>query len=163
MEAEHRNANLACWDERVAIHLRSDFYDVPAFLSGRSTLREFETEEVGPVADRSLLHLQCHFGLDTLSWARLGARVTGLDFSPAAVAAARDLARQADIPASFVQGDVLQADRILGDRRFDIVYTGLGALCWLDDLRTWSDVASKLVRPGGFLYLAEFHPVTDMF
>src|SRR5689334_10534150 len=114
---------------------------------------------VGDVAGLSLLHLQCHFGLDTLSWARRGARVTGLDFSGPAIAAARSIAAEIGVDAEFLEADVHDASAALGGRRFDVVYTGLGALNWLPDARRWARVVAGLVEPGGFLYLSEFHPI----
>lgn len=162
LPADWREANRHMWDERVPIHVAGPFYDVESFRRGDSTLRPFELEEMGPVAGRELVHLQCHFGLDTLSWARQGARVTGLDFSGPAIAAARALAAELGIEADFVEADVLDAPARLG-RCYDIVYTGLGALCWLPDIEAWAEVAAGLVRPGGRLYLAEFHPFTDIF
>ena len=162
MKPEHRHANLGSWDERVPIHLESKLYDVKGFMAGKSKLRPFELQEIGEVTGRRLAHLQCHFGLDTLSWAREGAMVTGLDFSPAAIHAARDLASKAGIDADFVIGDVLEAASVL-DGPFDIVYTGLGAICWIDDLKNWSHQVANLLEPGGVLYLVEFHPLTDIF
>jgi SAM-dependent methyltransferase len=148
------------WDGWVPIHLRSDFYDVDAFLSGENTLQEFEIAEVGDVRGKNLLHLQCHFGLDTLSWARLGATVTGVDFSEPAIVGARELAAQAGLTptATFVVSDVYDAPSALADRRFDIVYVSWGALVWLPDLARWAEVVSQCLTPGGFLYLAEAHP-----
>ena len=155
--------NRAFWDERVPIHTASDFYDVEGFKAGANTLRPFELEEVGDVSGRSLVHLQCHFGLDTLSWARLGASVTGLDFSAPAVEAARAVAADTGLDAQFVAASVYDAPQALGERRFDIVYTGLGALNWLPDIKAWAEVVARLVAPGGFLYLSEFHPIADVF
>ena len=155
--------NRAAWDERVGLHLESAYYDNESFRAGRSSLRPFELEEVGPVEGRTLVHLQCHFGQDTLSWARRGATVTGLDFSGDAVAAARELAADIGIDAEFVEANVFDAVEALGGRQFDIVYTGLGALVWLPDMTRWASVAAALVKPGGVLYLAEFHPVADVF
>jgi SAM-dependent methyltransferase len=155
--------NRAMWDERVPIHVDSDFYDVDGFLAGRSALRAFELEELPDVDGATLLHPQCHFGLDTLSWARRGARVTGLDFSAPAIAAARRIAERAGIEAEFVEANLYDASEAVGGRRFDMVYTGLGALIWLPDIRRWADVMASLVRPGGVLYLVEFHPITDIF
>ena len=163
MPEEWLALNRALWDERVPIHVASDFYDVDAFLAGASTLRSFELEEVGDVAGLTLLHAQCHFGLDTLSWARRGARVTGLDFSEPAIAAARKLAADAGLEAEFVASDVYEAAAALGDRRFDLVYTGLGALNWLPDVERWARVMASLVAPGGRFYLAEFHPFSAVF
>ena len=156
--------NRAMWDERVASHADSQFYDVPGFLAGGEALRPFELAEVGDVSGRTLLHLQCHFGQDNLAWARHGATVTGLDFSPRAVEAAGELALAAGIAdARFVAADVHVASEALAGETFDIVYTGLGALCWLPDIEHWARTAASMVAPGGFLYLAEFHPVSDMF
>ncbi|MFJ4123034.1 class I SAM-dependent methyltransferase [[Kitasatospora] papulosa] len=157
--------NRARWDERVPIHAAGDFYGLDAFLAGRDALRDFELAEVGDVTGRTLLHLQCHIGLDTLSWARHGAaHVVGLDFSGPAVETARGLARSLELPAdraAFVAADVYDAAQAVPDPSYDIVYTGLGALNWLPDVTRWAEVAASLVAPGGFLYLAEFHPFTD--
>lgn len=162
MEDHHRDANRAAWNERAPIHAASDFYDIPGFLAGACTLRDFEPGEMGEVAGCDLVHLQCHIGPDTLSWARRGARVVGLDFSPPAIEVARSIAAKAGIEATFEVGDVLEASTIL-DRRFDIVYTGIGALCWIDDLRRWAGQIGELLVPGGRLYLVEIHPITDVF
>ncbi|MFD8544930.1 class I SAM-dependent methyltransferase [Streptomyces sp. NPDC059649] len=160
-----RETNRARWDERVAIHTASDFYDQERFRRVRDVLRDFEVAEVGDVTGRSLLHLQCHFGQDTLSWAHRGAaRVVGLDFSEPAVEAARELAAELGYGpdrAAFVAADVYDAVQAVPDASYDIVYTGIGALNWLPDLERWADTAASLVAPGGFLYLAEFHPLAD--
>lgn len=160
-EDEYLAVNRAMWDERVPIHVESEFYDVAGFRAGGQTLRDFELAEMGDVAGKTLVHLQCHFGLDTLSWARRGAKVTGLDFSQPAVDAASKLAEEVGIDARFVAADVYDAAEALGDT-YDIVYTGLGALVWLPDLKRWSEVVTSLLKPGGVLYLAEFHPVGNM-
>ena len=128
MDPRHLEFNRRMWDERVPVHVKSRFYDVPGFLDGVSHLREFETLELGEVENRTLLHLQCHFGLDTLSWARQGAEVTGLDFSTSAIETARTLARKANLKATFVESYVHDAVEAL-ERQFDIVYTGLGSIC----------------------------------
>jgi SAM-dependent methyltransferase len=159
----HRELNRRWWDERVSIHTASEFYDVEGFKAGAGTLRPFEIEEVGDVAGKRLLHLQCHFGLDTLSWARLGASVVGLDFSGPAVEAANSLGAETGLDARFVQADLYDAVEALGGQRFEIVYTGLGALNWLPDLPRWAEVVVALLADGGFLYLAEFHPFSDVF
>ena len=162
-DAEKLARNREMWDERVPIHVASRFYDVDGFKAGRSALERFEVEEVGPVAGIDLVHLQCHFGLDSLSFARMGARVTGLDFSAPAVAAATALAAELALDATFVCSDVYEAVAALGGRRFDVVFTGLGALNWLPDLDRWSRVVDELLRPGAIVYLAEFHPVGNLF
>jgi 2-polyprenyl-3-methyl-5-hydroxy-6-metoxy-1,4-benzoquinol methylase len=155
--------NRAWWDERVPLHVGSAFYDVKGFKAGGSTLRPCEVEEVGDVSGRSLVHIQCHFGLDTLSWARRGARVTGLDFSKPAIEAASALAAEVGLEAEFVTASVYDAAGALGAHRFDVVYTGLGALNWLPDLHRWANVIVDLLRPDGVLYLSEFHPITWVF
>jgi SAM-dependent methyltransferase len=159
--ADWRALNRAWWDARVPVHVASGFYDVAGFLAGRDPLRPFEVDEVGDVTGAALLHLQCHFGLDTLGWARRGASVTGLDLSEPAVVAARGLAADAGIDARFVVADVYDAAGAVAGRRYDVVYTGLGALNWLPDIERWAAVVADRLRPGGFLYLAEFHPVTQ--
>ncbi|GAB2523692.1 methyltransferase domain-containing protein [Nocardiopsis aegyptia] len=154
--------NRENWDDRARVHADSDFYDLPGFRAGACTLREFETAEVGDVSGRSLLHLQCHMGQDTLSWARRGAAVTGVDFSEPAIRTARGLAEDIGAPARFVASDVYAVPEALGGERFDIVYTGIGALVWLPDLTRWARVVADALVDGGFLYLAEFHPMTDV-
>jgi SAM-dependent methyltransferase len=157
-----REANRRMWDARVPVHVPSRFYDVDGFLAGRSPLRTFEREELGDVRGLDLVHLQCHFGLDTLSLVRLGARAVGLDFSEPAIDAARKIAVDAGLDAEFVCADVYDAVDALGGRDFDVVYTGLGVLGWIPDLPSWAEVVDRLLRPGGTFYLAEFHPLHQM-
>jgi ubiquinone/menaquinone biosynthesis C-methylase UbiE len=154
--------NRANWDARAAVHATSGFYDLAGFRAGADTLRPFEVIELSDVAGQTLLHLQCHMGQDTLSWARRGAEVTGLDFSFAAIATARQLARDLglDDRARFLTSDVYTAAEALNGKQFDIVYTGLGALVWLPDLDRWAEVIASCLRSGGRLYLVEFHPLT---
>lgn len=157
-------ANRDLWDAWTGIHTVSEFYDVPAFRDGRDPIRirEYERAEVGPVAGKSLLHLQCHFGLDTLSWARLGANVTGADFSEKAIEAARALAQDVGMPATFVVSNLYDLpDALAGE--FDIVYTSRGVLGWLPDIVGWARVAAHFVKPGGILYVTEIHPVAQAF
>ncbi|WP_214320298.1 class I SAM-dependent methyltransferase [Nonomuraea sediminis] len=158
---DYLTVNRANWDGRVPIHVASDYYDVEGFKAGGDPLRSFELDEVGDVRGKSLVHLQCHFGLDTLAWARHGARVTGLDFSGKAVDAARRIAADCELEARFVAADVYDAVEALGET-YDIVYTGIGALVWLPDLTRWAETVAALLNPGGFLYLTEFHPFQDM-
>ena len=153
------DTNRARWDESVAIHVASKGYDMEGFLRGEKTLYPVETADVGDVIGKSLLHLQCHFGMDTLSWARLGAKVTGLDFSGPAVEQARELASRIGVnDATFVQANVYDAGSVV-DGHFDVVYTGIGALCWIHDIKAWARVVASLLKPGGFLYVYEGHPV----
>jgi len=154
-----RAANLARWDEAAPLHAASETYDLAGFRAGRDDIRPFEISELGPVSGLDLIHLQCHLGTDTLSWARRGARVVGLDFSPAAIAIATQLAADCGLAAEFVCADVYDALKAVGERQFDIVYTGMGALGWLPDLGAWAQVAAGLLRPGGVLYLVEIHTI----
>jgi SAM-dependent methyltransferase len=161
---EALRSNRDLWDAWTKIHVDSDFYDVASFRTGERPIRlaDYELDEVGSVEGLTLLHLQCHFGLDTLSWARRGAIVTGLDFSEAAIEAARLLAAETGIPATFVASDLYRSPDVLHET-FDVVYTSGGVLEWLPDIEGWGRVAASFVRPGGFLYVAEVHPVAQVF
>lgn len=158
-----KELNRRNWDERVPIHAGSSFYDVEGFIAGKPCVEPFEVDELGPLGDLRLAHLQCHFGLDTLDLVRLhpGLTAVGLDFSAPAVDTARGLAERVGLSArcSFVVGDVMAATAVLERSSFDVVYTGKGAICWLNDLAGWAGQCFDLLRPGGFLYLSEFHPV----
>lgn len=156
------NINRDKWDESVPLHVASPLYDVPSFLKGRTTLEPLEIDGVGSVRGRRLLHLQCHFGLDTLSWARLGADVTGVDFSLPAIRAARALARQAGIDARFVHSNLYDLPKTLRGT-FDIVYTGKGATCWLPDIDRWAEIVAQYLSPGGRFFLLEDHPVIEVY
>jgi SAM-dependent methyltransferase len=156
LEANRRN-----WDDRTGVHLESRFYDVEGWLREEPGPRPREVEALGEVAGLTLLHLQCHFGLDTLAFARAGAAVTGLDFSPAAIEAARTIARRAGLAdrATFVCSDVLDAADALNARTFDIVYVSLGSLCWIPSVSQWASQVAALVAPGGRFYLHDGHPL----
>lgn len=156
------NDNRDSWDALLPYHLRSDHYDMAGFLNGRDTLSAIEAEELGPVVGQRILHLQCAFGLDTLSLARRGARVTGLDFSAQAIRAARMIADRVRLPATFVEGEVTEAAR-LAPGPFDQVFTSWGVLMWLPDLPAWAEQISKVLAPGGRLYLVDVHPVAWTF
>ncbi len=161
---EPLRANRDLWNAWTKINFESAFYDVASFRSGERGIRlsDYEIVEVGPVEGKSLLHLQCHFGMDTLSWARLGATVTGADFSPEGVTAARALAAELEIPASFVIANLYDLPGEL-DGQFDVVYTSKGVLGWLPDIAGWARVAAHFVKPGGFFYVTEIHPVAQVF
>ena len=154
-------ANRANWDDRVAIHVASRFYDVEGWLATRPGMRQRERRALGDVTGLDLVHLQCHFGLDTLALADSGARVTGVDFSPEAVGTARRLAQRAGLDgrARFVEADVLSAAEALAPDTFDVVYVSLGALCWLPSVRRWAAQVAALLRPGGRLYIHDVHPL----
>jgi len=153
--------NRSLWNGWTRLHKRSRFYDVEGFKAGKSSLEPLELEEVGDVAGKSLLHLQCHFGMDTLSWARRGAQVTGADFSEEAITFAHTLASDVDIDARFVCSNVYDLPAALAGR-FDIVYTSYGVLSWLPALDPWAEVVAHFLKPGGFFYIAEYHPLVFM-
>lgn len=157
-----RAANRSLWDAWTEVHEHAPFYDLAGFREGGIRLADYELEEIGPVEGLSLLHLQCHFGIDTLSWARLGARVTGVDLSPRAVALATRLAGELGLDARFIESDIhALPDRL--DETFDLVYTSRGVLGWLPDIRAWARVVARFVRPGGRFYVTEIHPVAQAF
>jgi SAM-dependent methyltransferase len=162
MNEPYFRANRDRWNELAGIHARSAFYDVDGFRAGKSALRPLEVAEVGDVAGKALLHLQCHFGLDTLSWARLGARVVGADFSDRAIELARSLAGELSIPAEFVCANVYDLPGVLSGR-FDVVFASYGVLCWLPDLPRWAAVVAHFLKPGGTFYLADIHPFAMVF
>ena len=153
--------NRESWNRRAEVHFDSRFYDVEGFLAGNTSLREIELAELTEVKGRRLLHLQCHFGLDTLSWARLGADCTGVDISPVAIEKARQLNESAGLDAKFVCTDVYGYSRA-DTAAFDIVFTSYGTICWLPDLDKWAQVVASNLAPGGIFYMADFHPVYDL-
>jgi len=159
---ERLKTNLAKWNAVVPVHARSKMYDVAGFKAGRISLHELELAEVGDVRGKSLLHLQCHFGLDTISWARLGATVTGLDFSGEAIKLALSLSDELKIPARFTCADVYDARAAVGDQ-FDVVFTSYGAITWLPDIRRWAQIIAHSLKPGGFFYIADEHPFASIF
>jgi len=157
---DYRDVNRAWWDERAAAHAAALQYERyvadPGFLS---QVVRFDLPRLGTISGLRGVHLQCHIGTDTVSLARLGASMTGLDFSAAAVEQARRLAGRLGADARFVQGEVYSAAEVLGRGGFDLVFTGIGALCWLPDIGRWAQVAADLLRPGGRLFLRECHPM----
>ncbi|HEY6418840.1 MAG TPA: class I SAM-dependent methyltransferase [Candidatus Binataceae bacterium] len=159
---ERLKTNLAKWNALVPVHARSKMYDLAGFKAGRISLHELEVAEIGDVRGKSLLHLQCHFGLDTMSWARLGAAVTGLDFSGEAIKLARSLSGELEIPARFICADIYDA-RSAVDGKFDVVFTSYGAITWLPNMRRWAQVIANSLKPGGFFYIADQHPFAIIF
>ncbi|MBX7107945.1 MAG: class I SAM-dependent methyltransferase [Chitinophagales bacterium] len=159
---EYFEANRKLWNERTPVHEKSAFYNMQEFKSGVNSLMPIELAEVGSVTGKKLLHLQCHFGLDTLSWHRLGAIVTGVDFSEVAIETARKLAAEVHAEAAFICSNVYDLDQHLQET-FDIVFTSYGVIGWLPDLDKWAAVIARSLRTGGVFYIAEFHPVVWMF
>jgi len=160
--AAARAANLRLWNAWTRIHEKSAFYDVEGFKAGATSLWPLEIEELGPFVHEgtTLLHLQCHFGMDTLSWARRGADVVGLDLSGESIGLARRLADEVGLSrrAAFVCADLYDADAHLGGRLFDVVFVSWGAIEWLPDLERWAGIIARHLAPGGTFYLAEIHP-----
>jgi SAM-dependent methyltransferase len=154
-------ANKAGWNLKADLHKTSDFYAVEAWKAGETSLNAIELRELGPVEGKSLLHLQCHFGQDTLSWARMGAQVTGMDFSETAIEFAQQLAEAAKLEAHFVCCNVYDLPAHL-QGQFDIVFTSYGTIGWLPDLDRWAAVVSHFLKDGGIFYIVDFHPVVWM-
>ena len=155
-------ANKALWDAKTKVHAQSNFYNLEAFLKGGTVLKEIELEELDQLEGKSLLHLQCHFGLDTLSLARLGAKVTGVDLSTESIKTARELAQKTGIEARFIESNVLELPEVLNEK-FDYIFTTYGTICWLPDLDAWASIIHRFLKPGGTFYHADFHPIIDTF
>ena len=160
-------ANKELWNKRTIVHKDSAFYNLAGFKSGENVLTPVELNDLRDVKGKKLLHLQCHFGMDTLNWARLGANVTGIDFSDKAIDEARKLNDDPSINsgrmnAKFICCNVYDLKEHLDDK-FDIVFTSYGTIGWLPDLEKWAGIISHYLKPGGTFYMAEFHPMVWMF
>jgi SAM-dependent methyltransferase len=163
---DYTKANLDWWNEAAIVHSQSqgEIYELASFKAGRTKLLPLELEEVGDVAGKKLLHLQCHFGLDTLSWARRGAQVTGVDFSDQAIAIAQSLSQELKLDAHFICSEIYNLPNVLNAAgEFDIVYTSYGVIGWLPDLQPWGRIIAHYLKPGGFFYIAEGHPIMWLF
>jgi len=159
---DYKDINRKSWNERVDSHLESDFYGVEDFLKGKTSLKEIELALLGDVSGKSILHLQCHFGQDTLSLARMGAKCTGIDLSDKAIQTASELNDKLGLDARFVACDVYDTPNHVQEK-FDIVFTSYGTIGWLPDINRWAEVISHFLKPGGKLVFVEFHPVVWMF
>ena len=159
---ERLRVNRDNWNERTPVHAGSDSYDLAGFKAGRITLTDVERREVGDVSGKTLLHLQCHFGLDTMSWARLGAKATGVDFSDDAITLTSALNEELELGARFIRSNVYELPNAL-DEQFDVVFTSYGVLNWLPDIAGWAEVVSNHLKPGGVFYIVEFHPFAAVF
>jgi len=159
---EYIEVNKKSWNERVSIHKKSELYDLENFKKGKNKLHSLERKELGNIKDKTILHLQCHFGMDTLSLAMLGARVTGIDFSEDAIKEAKSLNKELGLNVEFIHSDVYSLPEKL-NKKFDIVFTSYGVLTWLPDLERWAEVVSHFLKDDGFFYIVEIHPSSMMF
>jgi SAM-dependent methyltransferase len=160
--SKYFKVNKDTWDKKVAIHAKSDFYNVEAFKNGKTSLNKYELEELGSVKGKSLLHLQCHFGQDTLSWSRLGAKCTGIDISKEGIKEAIKLNNQLGLDATFIESNLYDVPKKVSGK-FDIVFTSYGVIGWLPDLKTWGKIIADKLKKGGVFYIIEFHPIVWMF
>jgi SAM-dependent methyltransferase len=156
--SEHLQSNVAFWNELTDVHEASKYYDLASFMNGRQTLHNIELQELGDVRGKSLLHLQCHFGMDSLSWSKLGAQVTGVDFSDKSISLATRLSSELNLDTKFVVSDIYNLPNAL-QGKFDIVFTSYGVLCWLQNLGEWAKVISHFLKAGGTFLIVEEHPL----
>lgn len=154
-------ANKKWWNKVASIHLQSDLYNLKSFKKGESTLTSIEIKELGNVKGKKLLHLMCHIGMDTLSWARRGAIVTGVDLSDGSIKIAKELSKEINTPAEFICSDIYNLPKVL-DKKFDIVFTSYGVLCWLSNIKKWAKVINHFLKKGGAFYIVELHPFSNI-
>ncbi|WP_296265438.1 class I SAM-dependent methyltransferase [Pseudomonas sp. UBA6562] len=160
--AETLGINASAWDKRTQVHVDSEFYATEKVLSGTSSIQQLDLSLLGNLEGLKLLHLQCHFGLDTISLARMGADCTGIDISVAAIEKAKELSLKADTQVEFIVADAQRIDRAVAPASFDIVYTSYGVLCWIEDIREWARGISNALKKGGRLIVIEYHPFLNV-
>jgi len=160
--SDYFSVNRDTWNQKVGIHAASEFYNMDGFLAGESSLNHYELQALGDVSGKSLLHLQCHFGQDTLSFSRLGAQCTGVDLSDEGIALAQKLNKELELDATFIRCNVLETSSYVKDQ-FDIVFTSYGTIGWLPDLKPWGKMIAERLKSGGVFYMVEFHPIVWMF
>lgn len=161
-EKNYKEINRVSWNNRVDAHMNSEFYDMKGFLSGKSSLNSIEIGLLGDIKGKRILHLQCHFGQDTISMAREGAIVTGVDLSDKAIEKAKEIAEKCKVDATFICCDIFDLPNHL-EEQFDSVYTSYGVIGWLPDLDKWARIVSRFLKPDGHFVFVEFHPVVWMF
>ncbi|MGJ8685473.1 MAG: class I SAM-dependent methyltransferase [Nonlabens sp.] len=159
---EQFEVNRQTWNEKTAVHFESKFYDKDAFAKAKNSLNSYELKALGDVTGKSMLHLQCHFGQDSLSWAHKGAAVTAVDISDAAIKKAQELSASLEIPATFVCCNVLDTSQHVQEQ-FDIVFTSYGTIGWLPDLKPWAQMIADRLKKDGIFYIVEFHPIAWMY
>lgn len=161
-DAKSMNDNLKWWDERASMHAKSKFYNLPGIIAGVQRISDYEIDEIGGVRGKRLLHLQCHLGTETIDWARLGAEVSGLDFSREVIKQAEQLSEKCGVKIDYRVGNVYEAPLIFGDEKFDIVYVNIGSLHWLPDIYNWAKVVNEMLKDSGVLYVNEIHPFSSI-
>ncbi|MFD2907464.1 class I SAM-dependent methyltransferase [Flavobacterium ardleyense] len=159
---DYKDVNKKTWNNKVAIHVASDFYNVSDFLKGKNSIPEIDLALLGDIKGKTILHLQCHFGQDTLSLARLGAKCTGIDLSDKAIEKAQEFNEKLGLDCKFICCDIYDTPKYI-DEKFDIVYTSYGTIGWFPDLDKWAKVITHFLKPGGKFIMADFHPVLWMF
>ncbi|MEO0339190.1 MAG: class I SAM-dependent methyltransferase, partial [Bacteroidota bacterium] len=162
MSSDYLSANKKLWNDKTKVHVKSKFYDIPGFVAGDSSLNAIELGLLGDISGKTILHLQCHFGQDSLSLARMGAKVTGIDLSDEAIKTANDLNQQLGLDAEFICCDVLSIDQYLTEQ-YDIIFTSYGVTGWLPSLERWGKLIAQFLKPDGQFLIVEFHPVVWMF
>lgn len=159
---DYTKINKKWWDSIVPVHLNSKLYNLADFKKGKTSLQSIELKEVGNVKGKTLLHLMCHFGMDTLSWARKGALVTGVDLSENSIKTARDLSAEIGVPATFICSDIYKLSTVL-NKKFDIIFMSYGVLLWLSNIKKWAGIINSFLKKGGVFYITELHPLTNIF
>ena len=162
MSIDHFEVNRKTWNKKVKVHAKSAMYDLQSFKNGASSLKTYELEAMGHVHGKSILHLQCHFGQDTLSWSRMGADCVGVDLSDEGIALAKSLNSELGLNAQFVCCNVLDTSKHI-KQQFDIVFTSYGVIGWLPDLKPWGQMIAERLKPGAMFFMVEFHPLVWMF
>lgn len=158
---DYSKINKKWWNDVTPIHASSTLYDLARFKKGKSSLESIEIKEVGTVRGKTLLHLMCHFGMDTLSWARLGADVTGVDLSDDSITLAKKISKEIKVPATFICSDIYDLPNFL-DKKFDIIFSSYGVLCWLSNIKKWEKIINHFLKDGGMFYIVEVHPFTNI-
>lgn len=158
---KHTTANKKWWNSATKVHKSSSLYDLKSFKKGKTSLQSTELEELGNVKGKTMLHLMCHFGMDTLSWAREGAIVTGVDLSDESIRLAQQLSAETNIPGTFICSDIYDLPKKL-DKQYDIVFLSYGVLLWLSDIKKFTDVVHHFLKKGGTFYIVELHPFTNL-
>lgn len=159
---DYATINKKWWNDVTPIHSRSELYNLPAFKKGKTSLEKTELEELKDIKGKTMLHLMCHFGMDTLSWGRRGAIVTGVDISDNSIRLAKKLSHDVKVPAKFICSDIYTLPSLL-DEKFDIVFTSYGVLCWVSNIKKWAKLINHYLKPGGTFYIIELHPFAGIY